>query len=107
MAKLRVLVVAELNTIGNLISILLDSEGFDVTVVDAFNRVEEIYAELSRETYDVIMPTDNGLSPNKMLDLLTEVKKKHPNIKIMVLSALEAPEFLRDLEEQGTDVSEV
>jgi DNA-binding response OmpR family regulator len=78
MAKLKVLVIAELDTIGHLISIMLRRGGFDVTVVDSFRPIEETLAEthteLSRNQYDVLVPTSNGLPPRKILELIREVK---------------------------------
>jgi DNA-binding response OmpR family regulator len=105
MAKLKTLVVGEIDTIGSVISILLQREGFDVTIVDSFRSAEETYAEtkaeLSRNQYDVVVLTNNGLPPKKILELIPEVNGKHPDIKIIVLSTWDAPEFLKNLREQG------
>jgi DNA-binding NtrC family response regulator len=107
MDELRVLVVAELGSVGGLISNILDRKGFDVTVVDSSRPVAEtcaeIRAELSRKNYDMVLPTNNGLRPSDIQVLIPEIKKKHPGIKIFVLSGFSTPEFLRDLKEQGID----
>ncbi len=103
MAKLKILVVAELDSIGGFISELLGMEGFDVTVVDPFRPIEEIYAELSRQKYDLVLPTNNGFSPKKIPELISEIKKKNRAAKIIVLSGWDTAEFVNDLKEQGID----
>ena len=106
-AKWKILVIAELESVGGFLSPVLRSEAFDVTVVDSFRPVEEIYAEihaeLSRKNYDMILPTNNGLTPSKIQALVPEIKKKHPHTKIIVLSGYSTPEFVRGLKEQGID----
>jgi DNA-binding response OmpR family regulator len=107
MDKLRVLVVAELGSVGGFISTVLNKKGFDVTVVDSSRSIKETYveihAELSRKKYDMVLPTNNGLRPSDIQALIPEIKKKYPDIKIIVLSGFSTPEFIRDLREQGID----
>ena len=54
MAKWKALVIADVNSLGKILSTLLSTEDFDVTVVDALSRVGEIYAELSQNNYDML-----------------------------------------------------
>lgn len=107
MANLKVLVIAELDSIGQFISNLLSREGFDVTVVDSSRSVKEtcmeIHAELSRKNYDVVLPTNNGLTPNAILDLIPVIKRENPGSNIIVLSGFKTQEFIRDLKERGID----
>jgi len=107
MDKLKVLVVAELDSIGGLISNILNRIGFDVNVVDTSGQVKEthskIRAGLSREKYDLVLLTNNGLRPSDIQALIPEIKKKYPGIKIIVLSGFSTPKFVRDLKEQGID----
>jgi DNA-binding NarL/FixJ family response regulator len=63
----------------------------------------EIHEELSRKKYDMFLPTNNGLGPREIQALIPEIRKKHPGIKIIVLSGFSTPEFVRDLKEQGID----
>ena len=107
MDKLKVLVVAELDSLGRLISYILNRIGFDVNVVDTSRYIKETYveihAELSRKNYDMVLLTNNGLRPIDIQALIPEIKKKHLGIKIIVLSGFSTPEFVRDLKEQGID----
>ena len=107
MDKLKVLVIAELDQVGGFISKILNRKGFDVNVVDTSGQMEEthseIRAELSRREYDLVLLTNNGLRPIDIQALIPEIKKKHPGIKIIVLSGFSTPEFVRDLKEQGID----
>lgn len=107
MDKLKVLVIGKLDSIGGFISTVLNKKGFDVTVVDSSRSIKETYveihAELSHKKYDMVLPTNNGLRPSDIQTLIPEIKKKHPGIKIFVLSGFSTPEFVRDLKEQGID----
>lgn len=103
MDNLKVLVIGESDSVGGLVSKILSRKGFDVTVVDACFRPEKIHAELSRKKYDMILPTNNFLSPGQIQSLIPEVKTKYPAVKIIVLSGFNTPEFVRDLKEQGID----
>jgi len=103
MEKYKILVIAELNSLGGIISGLLSKEGIEVTVVEAWDRVEKIYAELSRNNYDMVLPTNNSLTPGKILELIPEIKKKYPGIKIIVLSGCNTPKFMEELKDLDID----
>jgi DNA-binding NtrC family response regulator len=110
MDKLKVLVVGGLDQVGGSISKILNRTGFDVNVVNTsltLGRVEEthseIHAELSRGKYNLILLTNNGLRPGDIQALIPEIKRKHPDIKIIVLSGFSTPEFARQLMEQDID----
>jgi DNA-binding response OmpR family regulator len=110
MDKLKVLVVAELDQVGGIISKILNRTGFDVNVVNTsltLGQVEEthseIHAELSRGKYDLILLTNNGLRPIDIQAFIPEIKRKYAGIKIIVLSGWNTPEFVRNLMEQGID----
>jgi len=107
MDKWKILVVGELDSIGGFISTALNKIGFNAIVVDSSRYIKEtcveIYGELSRKNYDMVLLTNNGLRPSDIQVLIPEIKKKHPGIKIFVLSGFSTPEFVRDLKEQGID----
>ena len=103
MAKWKALVIADVNSLGKLLSALLSTEDFDVTVVDALSRVGEIYAELSQNNYDMVLPTNNGLTPSTILSIVPEIKRKNPGAKLILLSGYRTPKFIKDLKELGVD----
>ena len=107
MDKWKILVVGELDSIGGFISTALNKIGLNATVVDSSRYIKEtcveIYGELSRKNYDMVLLTNNGLRAIDIQALIPEIKKKHPAIKIFVLSGFSTPEFVRDLKEQGID----
>ena len=107
MDKLKVLVVGGLDQVGGIISNILNRKGFDVNAVDTSGQVKEtlseIPAELSRRKYNPVLLTNNGLIPRMILNLVPEIKRSNPGIKIIVLSGFSTPEFVRDLIEQGID----
>ena len=105
MAKWSALVIAEKDTLGSLLSILLKREDFDVTVVDAFEpgSIEAVYKEIYVKRYDLIIPTNNGLTPGMILELIPEIRKKDRGAKIIVLSGYHPADFMKELEEKDID----
>ncbi len=105
MARRKALVIAEADTLGHLLSIALRKEDFDVTVVDPFGSgsVEEVYGEISTKKYDLIMPTNNGLVPGKILELISKIREKDRDVKIIVLSGYREADFIMELKERGID----
>jgi DNA-binding NtrC family response regulator len=107
MDKWKILVVGELDSIGGFISTALNKIGLNATVVDSSRYIKEtcveIYGELSRKNYDMVLLTNNGLRASDIQALIPEIKKKHPAIKIFVLSGFNTPEFIKDLKKEGID----
>lgn len=105
MAKWNALVIAEADTLGFLISTLLREEDFDVTVVDSFGpgSIEAVYRQISVKRYSLILPTNNGLTPSKILELVPEIRKRNPDAKIIVLSGHFSADFMRELRKKGID----
>jgi DNA-binding response OmpR family regulator len=109
MAKHRVLVIAELRSLGGALLMILRKEGYEVTVVDPFHSrsypkgYADVDKAISEKKYDLIIPTNNGLVPGKILELVPEIRKIDPIVKILVMSGYDKPEFVRDLWEKGID----
>ena len=101
MTKRKILVVAEVDTLGVFLSRLL--KDFDVTVVGGKPIKEsfmEIRAELSTKKYDLVLITNNGLPPRIILEIIPEIKRISLRSKIIVLSGWDI-NFEWDLKEQG------
>ena len=105
MAKWNALVIAEADTLGFLTSTILKREGFEVTVVDpsGSGSIEEVYGEISAKKYDAILPTNNGLTPSKILELIPEIRKRNRDAKIIVLSGHFSADFVRELRKKDVD----
>ena len=105
MARWSALVIAEKDTLGSLISTLLKREDFDVTVVDSFRpgSIEAVYGEISAKRYDLIIPTNNWLTPGMILELIPEIRKKNRDAKIIVMSGHRPADFMKELEEKDID----
>jgi DNA-binding response OmpR family regulator len=100
--KWKILVVANLESIGEFLLILFNKRGFDVTLVDTTRHIKEkyvkIYAELSRKKYDMVLLTTSCLRSGDIRALIPEIKKRHPAIKIFVFSRFSSSEFIKNLE---------
>ena len=76
MARRKVLVIAEVGTIGKMLSMIMQSVGYDVEVVDtsgctAFRKAVKA---LSGKKYDLVVPTNNGMAASDLLAIIPEIK---------------------------------
>jgi DNA-binding NtrC family response regulator len=79
--KLRILVIGE--EIGELITGFLIDNGYYSTVLKVKNRLSEISEELKKEFYDVLILTNNGLTPDQISVVIPVVKNVVPKIIVM------------------------
>ena len=109
MAKPKILVIAELGGIGAMLSMVLSKEGYEVIVIEPFGYrslpkgYTGVDEAMSQNKFDLIVPTNNGLPPAKILEFIPEIKKRDPAAKIMVISGYHPPDFLKELWEKGID----
>jgi len=109
MAKQKVLVIAEIRGLGVMLSLILSKEGYEVIVVDPFGYrslpkgYTGVDEAISENKFDLIVPTNNGFPPGKILELVPEIRKKDPAVKIIVMSGYDKPEFVRELWGKGID----
>jgi len=99
--KKSVLVIAD--ELGQLLKEVLEKEGFDVSIVKSYGLLEEVYSELGRRQYDLVIPTNNSLKPEHILELVPEMKKRQPKIRIIVMSGYYPHDFVSHLERNGAD----
>jgi DNA-binding response OmpR family regulator len=109
MEKRKILVIAEIRGAGVVLLMILRKEGYEVIVVDPFAHrslpkgYKGLDEALSESKFDLIVPTNNGFPPGKILELVPEIRKKDPVVKIIVMSGYDKPEFVRELWEKGID----
>ena len=109
MHKHKILVIAEIQGVGVMLSMILSKEGYEVTVIEPFGyrSLPKGYTgvddAMSKNKFDLIIPTNNGFPPRKILELVPEIKKRDPTAKIMVMSGHHPPDFVRELWETGID----
>jgi DNA-binding NtrC family response regulator len=107
--KRKILVIAEIRGVGVALLMILRKEGYEVTVVDpscsrslpkGYTGVNEA---LAGKKYDLIVPTNSALAPGKILELVPEIRKKNPAVKIIVMSGYRPPDYIRKLWKKGID----
>jgi len=105
MSKRKALVIAEADTLGFMISIMLKKQDFEVTVMDSFapGSIEEVYREIFIRKYDLILLTNNGLTPGKILELIPKIRERDRDVKIIVLSGYRPRDFIKELEGKNID----
>ncbi|MFN0157248.1 MAG: hypothetical protein ACKVRP_04145 [Bacteroidota bacterium] len=97
----RILLIAD--ELGLILKDILYAEGFEVNIVKSYGRLDEIYSELTRLEYDMVIPTNNSLRAEDIPDLVREIKLRHPRIRILVLSGYNSLDFISQLQEHEID----
>jgi len=97
----KILVVAD--ELGMILKEFLHAEGFDDNIVKSYGRLEEVYSELARLEYDMVILTNNSLRPGDILDLVPEIKLRFPGIRILVLSGYTSLDFVLKLKREKID----
>jgi DNA-binding NarL/FixJ family response regulator len=59
--------------------------------------IDEIFLELARNEYDLIILTNTSLRPCDLVRVVPEIKKKHPDLLIVVCSGWVGLEFIAPL----------
>ncbi len=95
----NVLVMAEKKQFGNCLEGVLQQWGYLVTTVDSY----DISPELTRQNFDLVIPTNTMMSPAQIQDNIPEMKVSYPDARIMVLSGYTSDDFVADLEHKGVD----
>ena len=91
-----------------MLSMILSKEGYEVIVIEPFGyrSLPKGYTgvddAMSENKFDLIIPTNSGFPPLKILDLVPEIKRD-PTAKIMVMSGYRPPDLVRQFWETGID----
>ena len=81
---------------------LFKSEGFDVTFIAPYNRLELVYTELTQNHYDMVIPTNFVCI--RIPELAEEIRSKFPQIRIIVISGYISVNFQAQLKANGVDI---
>ncbi len=80
----RALVIAEKEGIGALLVEIVGAVGIDTTILEPYGLPSSAFSELSAHPYDLIIITTTSLDPQEVLELVTEIRLKYPDIIIEV-----------------------
>jgi len=99
----KILVVAAQDNIGELLSYILTKEGYFVSIVESWGVFEEVFSELKRQQYNIVLLTNNSLQPHHILYLVSEIKNQFPSLCVFVLSGYKEKDFIVNLKQQEID----
>lgn len=79
---------------------VLESSGYSVAIEAENSR--ELFAQLTQKKVDVVLldvffPTESGL------DILTQLKKQYPAIKVLMVTGLQQSSVLEEAQKRGAD----
>ena len=99
------LVAAKDEPIELIFSEMFEERTFQVDVVECYNEhhLQQIKKDLSDTQYDVVIPTNSGLSPWYIPELVSFIKHSHARTKVVVVSGHDNVDFVLDLTRRGID----
>jgi DNA-binding NtrC family response regulator len=98
----KILLITE-ETFGAMFSQLLQEQGYEVNVVEAYRDIVKVYGELSRIEYDMVIPTNLALVTEDIIKIVPEIKRRFPKIKVICCSGYNESEFVSSLQQCGID----
>lgn len=103
--KKRALLIHARDQYPEFITELLGEAGLEVDLVECYNQehFDNIVTKFSTVRYDLVLPTNLGLSPWYIPELVSAIKKIHPETKILVASGYCELPFAIDLKRRGID----
>jgi DNA-binding NtrC family response regulator len=82
---------------------LFHGRGNKVDVMAVYNQgdLEKVHDRLTAKAYDLLIPSNMGLSPWYIPALVSHARDLYPALKIMVISGWSSPDFVQDLHIRG------
>ena len=82
---------------------LLYGRGNEMDVMAVYNQgdLEKVHDRLASKAYDLLIPSNLGLSPWYIPALVSYARELYPALKIMVISGWSSPDFVQDLNTRG------
>ncbi len=73
----------------------------DITPGYDQSEPDNVYERLNAITYDLLIPSNLGLSPGYIPALVSSTRQRHSTLKILVISGWDSREFFQDLDTRG------
>ncbi|HEX7573031.1 MAG TPA: hypothetical protein VF514_08040 [Bacteroidota bacterium] len=73
----------------------------DITPGHDQSEPDNVYERLTAITYDLLIPSNLGLSPGYIPALVSSARQRQSTLKILVISGWDSPEFFQDLNTRG------
>jgi response regulator RpfG family c-di-GMP phosphodiesterase len=73
----------------------------DITPGHDQSKPDNVYERLNAITYDLLIPSNLGLSPGYIPALVSFTRQRQSTLKILVISGWNSPEFFQDLNTRG------
>jgi hypothetical protein len=99
----RLLVIAKDKHFLALLLEYLSDQGFVIKVLRSYERLDDIYSELSSESYDAVIATNSGLAAHLIPDAVAGIRQRFPKLPIVALSGWNPPAFIYRLKKEGID----
>jgi two-component system, cell cycle sensor histidine kinase and response regulator CckA len=99
----NVLVVAEKDVIGACLEEVLREHGLDVTVAESFGGLSDGLCDGARENIDLAIITNSSLPPSRIPSIVPDIKARHPDARLIVLSGYYTEDFVAELVRKGID----
>ena len=100
----RILLITDPEEVPSvLLGRLLHGRGNEMDVMAVYNQgdLEKVHDRLAAKAYDLLIPSNLGLSPWYIPALASYARELYPALKIMVISGWNPPDFVQDLNARG------
>jgi len=88
---------------GACLEAVLREHGCYVTIVESYGRFSDVFQDIARRKFDLVIATNTSIPPAHILSLVPDIKARHPHARIIVLSGYCPEDFVADLKQKGID----
>lgn len=94
--KPKILIVVDLD-FGKFLKGILNDLDYEVNTIESSGQLDVIYLELSRTKYEIVILTNTTMTATHIIPVVPEIKKRFPNIRIIVISGDAREEYIKEL----------
>jgi DNA-binding NtrC family response regulator len=82
---------------------VLQGHGYHTTVSESYGRFSNVLQFIVRRRFDLVIVTNTSIPPAHIPSIVPDIKARHPQGRIIVLSGCSSEGFVDDLKRKGMD----
>jgi two-component system cell cycle sensor histidine kinase/response regulator CckA len=82
---------------------VLQGQGYHTTISESYGRFSNVLQFIVRRRFDLVILTNTSIPPVHIPSIVPEIKARHPQGRIIVLSGYFSESYAEDLKQKGID----
>ena len=99
----NVLVIAQRHALGACLEGVLQAHGYHTTISESYGRFTNVFPYIVFRRFDLVIVTNTSIPPTHIPSIVPDIKSRHPDGRIIVLSGYYPLGLVTDLKQKGVD----